>query len=86
MSAPDITFSLKPFTLKDQALLQRMMTGDSQATIDLIVRRSDPQVTEAIVGDLTVAEATEVMNRLGKSLESVQRLNSLVGDTLKDPG
>lgn len=78
-----ITFSTKQLTLKDQILLQRIAKDqDLAALLELIVRRSDPPVTEAQAGDLESGELNEVMLRLKDSIASSTRLDSMITDAL----
>lgn len=86
VNASDIKFSLRPLTLRDMVLLQRVGKGDAEAAeaaVELIARRCDPPMTVEAVGELTMNETAEVMTKLSRSLESIQHLDSLITEALK---
>lgn len=80
--AEDIKFSVKPTTLRDQILLQRIQKSDMEAVAELIVRRSDPPVTLEDVGDIETDDLPSVMTRLSESLSAAISLDSLIRKAL----
>lgn len=79
-----IRFSTKPMTLKDQVLAQRVGNSDMGALLELIVRRSEPPVTEEVAGDLTSGELSDTVNRLVESIKAATQVDALVTEALRD--